>query len=215
MRKVSNIEGIQGDEKDIIIYSFVIRNHDQKNKYVPLTGESGDVRVEINRGRVNVAFSRACGQVHCCISMPVNEVPDKIWIKKYLEYVEKNGVVKHARDELKPFDSYFEEKFYELLSNQLSENYTIHNQVESCGFKIDFVVTNMQTGKCLAIECDGPCHFIDELDEACGVYVENDVERQRVLESAGWRFYRIRYSDWLNTNFKRATVLEDIKRLID
>jgi len=34
--KVSIIEGIQGDEKDIIIYSFVIRSADQKINILPL-----------------------------------------------------------------------------------------------------------------------------------------------------------------------------------
>lgn len=55
--KVSIVEGIQGDEKDIILYSFVIRDPDQKNRYTPLTGESGDIRADVNQGRVNVAFS--------------------------------------------------------------------------------------------------------------------------------------------------------------
>ena len=39
--KVSIIDGIQGDEKDIVMYSFIIRQPEQKNKYVPLTGENG------------------------------------------------------------------------------------------------------------------------------------------------------------------------------
>jgi superfamily I DNA and/or RNA helicase len=88
--KVSIIEGIQGDEKDIIIYSFVIRNIDQKRRYNPLTGEGGDIRGDINKGRVNVAFSRARMQVHCFVSMPIRDIPDKIWIKKYLEYATEN-----------------------------------------------------------------------------------------------------------------------------
>ncbi|HBL98841.1 TPA: hypothetical protein DDZ86_04325 [Candidatus Dependentiae bacterium] len=213
--KVSAIEGIQGDEKDIIIYSFVIRNPDQKNKYAPLTGEDGDIRGEVNSGRVNVAFSRAREQVHCCISLPIDQMPHKIWIKKYLDYVEQYGVVKHIVEDLKPFDSYFEQTVFDFLHNYLDENYCIQNQVESCGFKIDFVVGNNQTGRRIALECDGPCHFENELDEACGIYVENDVERQRILESAGWQFYRIRYSDWLDEKFERCTVLNEIRAMLD
>lgn len=63
--KVSIIEGIQGDEKDIIIYSFVIRDVDQKRRYVALTGEGGEIKKFINEGKVNVAFSRARQQVQC------------------------------------------------------------------------------------------------------------------------------------------------------
>lgn len=212
--KVSIIEGIQGDEKDIVIYSLVIRTLDQKNKYVPLTGEGGDIRADINKGRVNVAFSRARLQVHCFVSMPPQEIPEKIWLKKYLEYVLENGEVSFYSTELKPFDSYFEEEFYNLLRAKLKRGYRIQNQVESCGFKIDFVVSNANTGKRIAVECDGPCHFKDEIDEAYGIHIENDEERQRVLEAAGWKFCRIKYADWIDERFDRDTVVSAVVDLL-
>ncbi len=213
--KISIIEGIQGDEKDIVIYSFVIRSPEQKKRYLPLTGEGGDIRGDINRGRVNVTFSRAKLQVHCFISMPITALPEGIWIKKYLEYVQKHGEVDFYATELRPFDSYFEEEFYALLKAGLKKDYQIRNQVESCGFKLDFAVTNTRTGKQIAIECDGPTHFEDELDEEYGIYVEDDEERQRVLESAGWTFYRVKYLDWLNESFDRKAVIKNLIKLMD
>jgi len=212
--KVSIIEGIQGDEKDIIIYSFVIRNVDQKKRYSPLTGEGGDIRADINKGRVNVAFSRARMQVHCFVSMSLSDVPERIWIKKYLEYAKENGEVAFDSLDLKPFDSYFEEDFYRTVKTGLEKGYKIQNQIESCGFKIDFVISNTNTGKRIAIECDGPCHFKDEIDEAYGIHIESDEQRQRVLESAGWRFCRIKYADWIDDKFDRKTVLETLVELL-
>ncbi|MFA7654333.1 MAG: AAA domain-containing protein [Candidatus Magasanikbacteria bacterium] len=212
--KVSIIEGIQGDEKDIIIYSFVIRSIDQKNKYTPLTGEGGDIRADINKGRVNVAFSRARLQIHCFISLPIQEMPERIWLKKYLEYVQDNGEINFYSTDIKPFDSYFEEEFYNLLRLNLKRGYKIQNQVESCGFRIDFVISNLKTGKRLAVECDGPCHFKDEVDEAYGIHIGNDEERQRVLEAAGWKFYRLKYSDWLNDNADRSSYVQEITDLL-
>ena len=212
--KISIIEGIQGDEKDIIIYSFVLRNPDQIRQYYPLTGEGGDIRGDINKGRVNVAFSRARQQVHCFASIPVDEIPDRIWIKKYLKYINEYGEVNSLGIELKPFGSGFEEEFYNHLKAKTDSQYLIQNQVASCGFSIDFVITNLETGKKLAIECDGPCHFKDELDEEFGLYIESDEERQRVLEDAGWKFYRIKYSDWLRKDgVKRSAPEEIITRL--
>lgn len=210
--KISSIEGVQGDEKDIIIYSFVIRKHDQKNKYIPLTGEGGDIKGDLNMGRVNVAFSRAREQVHCCISLPVDEVPEKIWIKKYLKYVEENGIPKHNTNELNKFDSYFEESFYNQVHSKLSNEYRIQNQVSSCGFKIDFVITNIKTGKKIAIECDGPSHFKDEVGDD---YIDSDHERQNILEAAGWMFYRIKYTDWVNQLFDRNQIVQDIIKLLN
>ena len=212
--KVSIIEGIQGDEKDIVIYSFVIRTPEQKNRYIPLTGEGGDIRADINKGRVNVAFSRARLQVHCFVSMPPQEIPEKIWLKKYLEYVEKSGEVTFYSTELKHFDSYFEEDFYNLLRANLKRGYKIQNQVESCGFKIDFVISNATTGKRIAVECDGPCHFKDEIDEMYGIHIESDEERQRVLEAAGWRFCRIKYADWIDEKFDRKTTVQAVIDLL-
>jgi very-short-patch-repair endonuclease len=209
--KIAIIEGIQGDEKDIIIYSFVIRDHSQKRQYAPLTGETGDIRSDINAGRVNVAFSRARLQVHCIISMPIEKIPSGIWIKNYLEYVRDNGTVSASALDLKPFDSYFEEEFYHLLKKKLGKKYIIQNQVESCGFKIDFVVTNTDTGKQLAVECDGPTHFKDSVDEAYGIYVESDIQRQNVLESAGWKFFRIGYSEWIENDQNKEDTINNLK----
>lgn len=212
--KISIIEGIQGDEKDVIIYSFVIRDPAQKRQYIPLTGESGDIRADINAGRVNVAFSRARLQVHCLISLPIENIPEGIWIKKYLEYVRDNGEVSSSDLGLKEFDSYFEKEFHSLAKKKLGKNYTIQNQVESCGFKIDFVICNKETGQQLAVECDGPTHFKDHIDESYGIYVESDIQRQRVLESAGWKFFRVGYSEWIESEENKEAVLKKLKQEI-
>lgn len=203
--KISVIEGIQGDERDIVMYSFVIHDPSQKMQYVALTGERGEVRPEITAGRVNVAFSRARKQVHCFTSLPVNEWPEGIWINKYLQYVENNGFVESQKEELRPFDSYFEEEFYNLVSDKF-KGYIIRNQVPSCGYFIDFVIQNPKNNRTIAVECDGPVH-----DDQ----IESDIKRQLLLEQAGWRFLRIRYSDWIQENASRDSMLEDIHFLLE
>lgn len=205
--KIAVIEGIQGDERDIIIYSFVIKSPQDKKRYVALTGESGEIRKEINEGRVNVAFSRARLQVHTVTSLAPNMWPDGIWIKRYLEYVEKHGRVNRLLKSEQHFDSKFEENVYDFLFGKLDPTkYTLTTQVESCGFKIDLVIRNIESGKKLAIECDGPTHF--EAGDG-QVRVTNDYERQFVLETAGWRFYRIIYSEWLEEEAKQRKELLD------
>ena len=140
-----------------------------------------------------MAFSRARQQVHCVTCIPPISWPDGVWIKKYLAYVDAHGFVRrHEKSELQ-FDSKFEEDVYDYLMNKLSpEDYLIQTQVESCGFKIDQVITNTKNGKKLAIECDGPTHFENGDGQ---VYVQSDWERQSVLETAGWSFYRISFFD--------------------
>ncbi len=214
--KVSIVEGIQGDEKDIILLSLVIKSGDplEKRRYLPLTGEGGDIRGDINRGRVNVAFSRARKQLHCFCSVPEAELPEGIWIKKFVKYVTSNGEIKSDTKDLQPFDSEFEEEFYNLANGSLDKNFRIQNQVGSCGFKIDFVITNLKNGKRLAIECDGPTHYKDELDAELDIYVDNDEERQQVLESAGWEFFRINYSRWQSNESEKKETINKLREAL-
>lgn len=192
--KVSVIEGIQGDEKDIVIYSFVIKSPEEKKRYIPLTGESGEIRKGVNEGRVNVAFSRARLQVYTVTSLPIELWPEGIWIKKYLEYVDKTGLVTRTMKSDQEFDSKFEEDVYDYLVSTFEPDiYSIKTQVKSCGFKIDLVISNIKNNRKIAIECDGPTHFESGDGQ---VYVKNDYERQYVLETAGWNFYRIPFSSW-------------------
>jgi very-short-patch-repair endonuclease len=193
--KVAIIDGIQGDERDIVIYSFVIASPDQKNRYVALTGEGGEQRKESNEGRINVAFSRAKLQVHAVTSLQPYLWPDGIWIKKYLKYIDEFGIVSSRHQPNKQqFDSQFERNVFDYVSQILSpSDYVLRTQVRSCGFFIDLVIQNLKTGKRLAVECDGPTHF----EQGDGqVYVSNDYERESILMTAGWQFYRISYFDW-------------------
>lgn len=192
--KVSIIDGIQGDERDIVIYSFVIKDPTDKKRYIALTGEGGEIRKDIAAGRVNVAFSRARLQVHTVTSLAPELWPEGIWIKRYLEYVETSGIVnrRHSKSE-QQFDSNFEEKVFSYLAKELdASEYTLETQAESLGFKIDLVVC--RNSKKLAIEMDGPSHFEGGDGQ---VYVKDDWDRQGALETAGWNFYRISYFDWV------------------
>lgn len=191
--KVSIIDGIQGDERDIVIYSFVIKDPSDKKRYIALTGEGGEIRKDIAAGRVNVAFSRARLQVHAVTSLAPELWPEGIWIKRYLQYIETSGIVnrRHSKTD-QQFDSNFEEKVFSYLAKELDAGeYTLETQVESLGFKIDLVVC--RNGKKLAIEMDGPSHFEGGDGQ---VYVKDDWDRQGALETAGWNFYRISYFDW-------------------
>lgn len=205
--KVSIIDGIQGDERDIVIYSFVIKDPAVgKRMYVPMTSESGEIKKDITAGRVNVAFSRARLQVHAVTSLAPELWPEGIWIKRYLEYVEKYGVVnrRHSKGE-QHFDSNFEENVFTYLTQTLdASEYTLDTQVESLGFKIDLVI--YRNGKRLALEMDGPSHFEGGDGQ---VYVKDDWDRQCALETAGWNFYRISYFDWVNDELSEKKALAD------
>jgi very-short-patch-repair endonuclease len=64
------------------------------------------------------------------------------------------------------------------------------SQYPSCGFRIDLVAE--KNGQRLAIECDGEIWHQDEQ----GMLKVEDVQRQEILERAGWRVLRIPYRRW-------------------
>jgi len=166
----------------------------------------GEIRKDIAAGRVNVAFSRARLQVHAVTSLAPESWPDGIWIKKYLEYIDKYGVVsrRHTKSD-QHFDSNFEDEVYSYLAKELDANkYALETQTESLGFKIDLTVHH--NGRKLAIECDGPTHFESGDGQ---VYVQSDWDRQGALEAAGWSFYRISYFDWVSDRTGEEKALSD------
>jgi very-short-patch-repair endonuclease len=65
------------------------------------------------------------------------------------------------------------------------------HQYPACGFSIDIVCEG--EGQRLAVECDGEYYHTDEH----GRLRMEDLERQAILERAGWRVLRIPYRKWL------------------
>jgi very-short-patch-repair endonuclease len=93
-------------------------------------------------------------------------------------------------------ESAFEMEMYDELTRC---GYRVQPQVPCGGFRIDFVVEG-EDGKRLAVECDGdkyhgPGHW------------QRDMARQRVLERAGWSFWRCFASTFVR---RREEVLADL-----
>ena len=88
------------------------------------------------------------------------------------------------------FDSPFEEAVYDFL---MSKGYNVITQVGCSGFRIDMAVKDpVLSGKfALGIECDGATYHSSRTAR------ERDRLRQEMLESMGWRIYRIWSTDWI------------------
>jgi very-short-patch-repair endonuclease len=84
------------------------------------------------------------------------------------------------------FESNFEREVYATLT---AAGLNVVPQYESCGYRIDFVVT--RGDRFVAVEVDGPQHF-----DAQGNYVPRDVERTLRLMRGGWHIERISCYEW-------------------
>lgn len=180
----------QGSERNVIFLSMVAASDDDQR----FAAQTRETAIQ----RYNVAVSRAQDQLWVFHSEPLSRLnnPDDLR-RRLLEYAyrvkERRGAgTPGASRELapehvlvSPFDSLFEQRVHNRI---FERGYAVVPQYESLGYRIDLVVVGKR-GK-FAIECDGDhWHGPDQ-------YLA-DIGRQRELERCGWKFFRLRQSDFV------------------
>ena len=200
---VKNIESVQGDERDVIIFSIGYA----KNENGRLIRNFGWLNQKGGENRLNVAISRAKKKVHIVTSFEPAELQVEDTkndgpriLKKYLEYAfavsaeDKDSareILHSFGDDNLPgqnvsFDSDFENQVYDALKDA---GYTVDTQIGIGGYNIDLAIK--KNGKyILGIECDGRLYHSSKSAR------ERDYHRQKYLESRGWRIHRIWSTNW-------------------
>lgn len=183
----------QGDERDIIILSLVDSPNGNGG---PLRLLSEDGNNDKYRKRYNVAVSRARNQLWVVHSLnPDIDLKSDDLRLKLIKYA-----INPNRDQdslLSMSESPFEMEVMMFLS---AESYKVIPQFKVGAYRIDMVV---QYGdKKVALECDGErFHTSDNLN--------NDLARQAILERLGWRFIRIRGSEYYRNPEKTMKTVVD------
>jgi very-short-patch-repair endonuclease len=211
---VKNIENVQGDERDIIIFSVGYARDAEGHLRIRF----GTLNQEGGENRLNVAITRARKEIVVVCSIEPDELrtdsaknngPKRL--KDYLRYAKfisecrregaenillslNDGFVRGggANGEIHNallFESPFEEIVYERLR---SMGYAIDTQVGYSGYRIDLAVVHPDEPSkyILAIECDGATFHSAKSTR------ERDVMRQEFLESRGWAVERIWSRNW-------------------
>ncbi|MBQ2873220.1 MAG: AAA family ATPase [Bacilli bacterium] len=182
--KIGSTYDFQGDERDVIILGMVVSSvleNDQKYSFRALTTQEFDKSF-------NVAASRAREQMILVHSVTLNELSQNCNRYKLLNYCLNYNNTKQPEYE-NLFQSNFEKDVYDAL---VSKNYQLIPQFKVGKYKLDFVLSNDNNQK-IAIECDGDIYYdIAEL--------KYNLERQSVLERCGWKFIRIRASEFYYNN---------------
>lgn len=178
----------QGKERDIMFLSMVIS---QGNA----TALSRDTFAQ----RFNVAGSRARDRMYLVRSMLKEELSHADNLRRNLishfaaPFAQDEARVSNLRELC---ESPFEREVYDVL---VERGYRVIPQVPVGEFRIDMVVEGHHDNR-LAIECDGDrFHGPDRW--------EDDMRRQRILERAGWRFWRCFASTFV---MHRQEVVEDL-----
>ena len=200
---VVNPDGFQGDERDVVLYSLSFDNDVMSRAALSARQQQS----EHVQGMLNVAFTRARDEIHIFHSAPIDEFKfaegKSGALTDWLEHCLKSqnaGRQRRSTDRAAKSDSLFEAEVADLL---LSRGYKVTQQYPSCGFFIDMVVETEQQR--LAVECDGEPYHLDEH----GTLKWEDLERQAVLERAGWNVVRIPYRRWKEQGVAALKSIDD------
>lgn len=204
---IKNLETVQGDERDTIIFSIAYGIDAQGrllHNFGPLNRVGGE-------RRLNVAVTRAKCNVQLVSSMHYTDIDLKRTsaegaklLREYLDYAENGDIALERAVSINPFehfDSDFELEVYDFLR---SNGFSVDTQIGCSGFRIDLGLKMPNSSDyVLAIECDGATYHSSKNAR------DRDRLRQEILERMGWKFYRIWSTDWFkNKSIEQLRLLE-------
>lgn len=160
----------QGRERDIMLVSMVLGPGDRALAN----------RADLDQ-RFNVALSRARDRTYLFRSVPEAGFKEDSLNGRLIRHFRQpfRQDARKVQDLRERCESGFE---FDMFDELVKRGYRVEPQVPCGGFRIDFVVEGTE-GRRLAVECDG--------DQFHGPgQWSDDMARQRVLERAGWTFWR-------------------------
>lgn len=189
----------QGDERDVILLSMV----DSNESSGPLALRSLDAHD--NYKRYNVAVSRARDQLFVVHSLDAGkDFKDGDIRKRLLDYANNPHALQQEYEQIeRKAESPFEEAVAKAL---VTKGYQVVQQWPVGSYRIDMVISDAQ-GR-VALECDG------ERWHSGDAKIRADMERQTILERLGWRFIRLRGSEYYSNPEKAMQrIFDDLTEL--
>ena len=220
---VRSVEHVQGDERDLIIFGLTYSG--DSRSYGPLNTKND------GRKRLNVAVTRAKRGMIVLSSLNIGHISndaekgtqERYYVWQYLRYAravaqhdhptvdsilsQLNGQRREARSAFVATESPFEEDVKRFIE---SLGYCVDCQVGESGFRIDLGVRNteLSRGYLCGIECDGARYHSGWRART------SDVWRQEILESKGWRIFRIWSTEWFENPIKvKADLANELQAL--
>jgi len=182
----------QGRERDIMMVSMVLGPGDR----------AAQNKADMHQ-RFNVALSRARDRMYLFRSVTETtfneDTLNSRLIRHFRQPFRQDGRKVQALRE--KCESGFE---FEMFDELVKRGYRVEPQVHCGGYRIDFVVEGNE-GRRLAIECDG------DRFHGPGQW-SDDMARQRVLERAGWTFWRCFASSFVR---RREAVVGDLLQTLE
>ena len=204
---VKNLENVQGDERDIIIFSIGYAPNETGRVYTNF----GSLSAEGGENRLNVAITRAKSKIIVVTSIEPEDLKvdgsknqgPKL-LRDYLAYVRSvsDGDVANARAILNGMSPADGESAKPTLSSAPSIEEQMKERIEKLGYKVDTGLGNKNSRISLAVYDDSCDTYLVgvELEKdafaASASAMERDVYKPKFLEGRGWKIIRIWSRDW-------------------
>jgi very-short-patch-repair endonuclease len=174
-----NAAQFQGDERDIVFLSMVDGPPDDGQLRMLDAGPK-----DLYKKRYNVAVSRARNQLWVVHSLDVDRhLKSGDLRRRLLNHAhDPQALLREMEVQGSRVDSPFEKQVMQRL---VAAGYRVRSQWSVGAYRIDLVIEGLN--RRLAVECDGEKWHTPE-------QLQNDLERQAILERLGWIFVRIRGS---------------------
>lgn len=221
---VKNVENVQGDERDVILFSTTFGRNAQGTfrRNFGVLGQTGGER------RLNVAITRARQQVVIMSSMPIEEISDLLTTYRRPEIPRDylQGYLAYARDACNPLRQKENQKLLNRMcqtqfavqdTSELQSAFvasvvafiqqngwqvTVSSQTEL--FHFDCIIEDENTGQLLVgIECDMPSHPLLQTARA------RELWRSRILSRVIPQQHRVSIVEWYNDRTQAQQRLQD------
>lgn len=205
---IKNLENVQGDERDIIIFSIGYAKNEQGRLYTNF----GSLSTEGGENRLNVAITRAKSKIIVVTSIEPEELKVDTaknegprLLKEYLSYVRAvsssnandvkailNGLDGSLAEEKKPSVSTNTESVEEQIADKLRKSgYTVDTRLGNKKNRISLAIYDNEIGRYLVgVELD------TDAFAASSSPLERDVYKPKFLEARGWTVLRVWCRDW-------------------
>lgn len=191
---IKNIENVQGDERDIILFSMTY-GKDESGKFYqnfgPVAKKGGWRRLNVAVTRSRLAMLVFSSISYMDITVHATSSEGVRGVRKFLEYAQKGssvlaGMVTKSKETLES------EMIDNIQAALEKEGYVLHRNIGDSNFSVPLGILNTE----------------DNASYSCGILIDNDSFGQiptirdkirvfsGVLEGKGWNIYRIWAIDW-------------------
>jgi len=217
--KIMTFDSCQGEERDIIYYSMVGTEEDDRLGYVfPSSLKiNDDVEEKLRLQRLNVGFSRSKECIHFVLSKTIENYHGSVGtalmhynkeLEKAKNLPEKEDLDPNSPMELKVLNWIKNSDFYTSNADkiEIKAQFPIGEYLKQINpfyrhpnYRCDFLFTYADEKgdvKNIIIEYDGfKEHFVDRENinefNYQYYYKENDIEREKIIEGYGYKFLRL------------------------